>query len=603
MLCESLCAAAIVILSASSKTSILVAQSGCGSHGRRMASQGSSIYDTPTSGGDLESNCGSDNHVQRGTFVLVMAERKQHKTVCLTARPCFLFRLKQETMTVIYPQMQEEFTPRYLNLLMAHLDSCKDVCDYFGISTALVPFTDEKKKIVGFTVKSYRNPGADSKDEFDFAYDPFWDDGTDFDALYKGIDDEYGDAPKDPYPEIVNKVPDDDDQIIDITKKWVNKLMSDMGICPFTSGAEMAGLPIGNVFYGVDRCSGFEDMYHGYWKEVVRLERNPEKDISTTLLITPEFCLDNIELFDSFTTTLTQPLAALGIEDLLQLVFFHPNWSFRDGSARSGEQEAANYARRSPWPMINLLRTSQVRAAQKGIPTGLVYKQNEKTLQSIGVDRLEKMMRLRDWSDIADLKVNRREMDALKIAQDFQQTGAIRQEDTSIELDATPAANKVRRSQVDQGNLVNVLMQALEKRLGKTEEGKPSPLSGPETSATAMATDVLMGELEHVAGALTETAEVISKDDDVTTEAVTDNDEKEYSETDELKKAKQARMEKARQAIFDDLRSAENPSKDRGPLGRGDEMGDVLFGKGGIASALADEDEIFPEGMNPDSFF
>jgi hypothetical protein len=515
-----------------------------------------------------------------------------------------LVHRKQETMTVIYPQMQEEFTPRYLNLLMAHLDSCKDVCDHFGISTALIPFTDNKKKIVGFTVKSYRNPGADSKDEFDFDYDPMWDDGTDFDALYKGIDDEYGDAPKDPYPEIVNKVPDDDEEIIDITKKWVNKLMSDMGVCPFTSGPDLAGLPIGTVFYGVDRCSGFEDMYHGYWKEVVRLERNPEKDISTTLLITPEFCLDNVELFDSFTTTLTQPLAALGIEDLLQLVFFHPNWSFRDGSARSGEQEAANYARRSPWPMINLLRTSQVRAAQKGIPTGLVYKQNEKTLQSIGVDRLEAMLRMRDWSDIADLKVNRREMDALKIAQDFQQTGAVRKDDMSIALDATPAANKVNPRQVDQGNLVNVLMQALEKRLGKTEVGKPLPLTGPETSATAMATDVLMGELVLIAEADMETAEVISKDDEMTTEVVVTNDNKEYSETDELRKAKEARMEKARQAIFEDLRSDENASKNRGPSGRGrDEMTDVLFGRGGIASALADEDEIFPEGMNPDSFY
>jgi hypothetical protein len=56
-------------------------------------------------------------------------------------------------------------------------------------------------------------------------------------------------------------------------------------------------------------------------------------------------------------------------------VFFHPLWTFRDGGARFGDGAAANYARRSPWPMINILRTSQVRAAQRGIPTGLVYTQ------------------------------------------------------------------------------------------------------------------------------------------------------------------------------------------------------------------------------------
>jgi hypothetical protein len=51
--------------------------------------------------------------------------------------------------------------------------------------------------------------------------------------------------------------------------------------------------------------------------------------------------------------------------------------------------------------------------------------------------------------------------------------------------------------QVEEGNLVNVLAQALEKRLGKgtKSEDRITPLSGPETSATAMVTDVLLKEL------------------------------------------------------------------------------------------------------------
>jgi Protein of unknown function (DUF1415) len=58
--------------------------------------------------------------------------------------------------------------------------------------------------------------------------------------------------------------------------------------------------------------------------------------------------------------------------------------------ARTGEEMgAANFARRSPWPMINILRTPQVRAAQKGIPTGQVYKQNEERLSAVGTSTLE----------------------------------------------------------------------------------------------------------------------------------------------------------------------------------------------------------------------
>ena len=64
--------------------------------------------------------------------------------------------------------MEDQFNPRYLNLVTAHLDSCKDVCDYFGISTTLVPFVKEGN-VKGFTIKSFRNPDSDSEDmKFDY---------------------------------------------------------------------------------------------------------------------------------------------------------------------------------------------------------------------------------------------------------------------------------------------------------------------------------------------------------------------------------------------------------------------------------------------------
>eukprot|EP00978_Attheya_sp_CCMP212_P032559 scaffold127838_cov46-Attheya_sp.AAC.1 len=407
---------------------------------------------------------------------------------------------------------------------MGHLDACKDVCDDFGTKTVLLPYrpNEQNPKVTGFTVKSYRNPKSgnnnnddgveEEEDEYQFDYDPFWDDGNELDhSAFLGDDDDDdkdGSAVEQQnYPEIVNKVPSDDEEIVDLSKRWVDTMMSDMGICPFTSGPDLAGLPMGQVFYTVDRSTKMEDMYARYWKEVVRVEQNNEKDLSTTLLVAPEFCLENVELFENFSTTLTQPLEALGVEDLLQLVFFHPLWTFRDGGARSGMGSAANYARRSPWPMINILRTSQVRAAQKGIPTGLVYQQNEKTLTNVGTEQLETMLRLRDWSAISDVKVNRRDMEALRVAQDLQQSGTVAEQDQDLIHDSTPAANRrLDERQVDGGDLLNVVLQALEKRLGllsntnnMNESGHPQALSGAETSAAMMATDYVLEELDRVA--------------------------------------------------------------------------------------------------------
>jgi hypothetical protein len=522
-------------------------------------------------------------------------------------------------MTVIYPEMQAKLQePRYLNLFMAHLDHCKDVCDHFGISTALVPYT-QGGKIVGFTAKSFKkqkddddiDSGSDdlkeedNDDEYNFDYDPMWDDGTDFEALYSGIDDE--DMAVDPYPAIETPIPDDDDKIIASTKQWVQALCSDMGICPFSPNANVAGLPVGPVFYKVDRHSTVEDVYAAYWEEVVRVEMNPEKDLATTLLILPEFQFNNIELFETFSTTLTQPLAALQVEDLLQLVFFHPQWSFRDGGERSGAGQAANYARRSPWPMINILRTNQVRAAQKGIPTGLVYKQNEKSLNKVGVDKLETMLRLRDWTPVTDsneYKVNRREYDALKIAQDYQQTGVIDKKDMSLAGDATPAANKVNVEAVEQGNLVKILQQALEKRLGKTPTSTTAgsvvkPLTGPETSATAMASDFLIKQLDQMAaninadgdGSTSSPGPTAPSSAAAAAVSTTSTDSAGDAPPPELLAARQRHLDAARRALLSDVAGGGDEDEDRYDSERGNEMSNVMFGRSGVMPRSDDDDD------------
>ena len=285
--------------------------------------------------------------------------------------------------------------------------------------------------------------------------------------------------------------------------KWVDTMMSNMGICPFTSGPDMAGLPLGKVFYTVDRCNKVEHVYARYWKELVRLEQNNERDLSTTLLLLPEFSLRNVELFENLSITLTQPLEPLQLEDLTQLVFFHPRWTFRDGGANraGGDSQSANYARRSPWPMINLLRTTQVRAAQKGIPTGLVYTQNEKTLTGIGSKKLEFMLQERNWKDLDGTKVNRREHDALSMAKDMQELATQGKDDAVDKIvkdsigkgyDENAAVNKADKSQIEGGDLVNVLMEALQKRL------YGNGLTGAETSATFMAIDFLFEELQDI---------------------------------------------------------------------------------------------------------
>ena len=201
------------------------------------------------------------------------------------------------------------------------------------------------------------------------------------------------------FPEELN-----DDIVLADTKEWVRKVMGDFGVCPFTINPNKAGIPSGGGRYTVSRARSVEEAFLSFWKDVVAMLSVPEKEIATVLTIYPELSMfGDYEFFEEFCNCLGDALGAstMALEKELQLVFFHPKFVFRDGQARSGiEEGAANFARRGPWPMVNILRTPQVRAAQKGIPTGQVYIQNEERLNKVGTRVLKKMLYDRDWQGL-----------------------------------------------------------------------------------------------------------------------------------------------------------------------------------------------------------
>eukprot|EP00968_Pinguiococcus_pyrenoidosus_P014784 scaffold1350_cov249-Pinguiococcus_pyrenoidosus.AAC.10 len=213
-----------------------------------------------------------------------------------------------------------------------------------------------------------------------------------------------------------------DAELVEINKRWVQSVVAGLGVCPFATSSERAGLPLGEVAYPIVRCTDAETMYKAFWSEVARLQDTDERSLSTTMLVAPSFCLRSADSFDVFSTTLTRALEPLAVDegDLgIQLVFFHPGYEFRDGADRmqaadsdsqaARDAAAGNFARRSPHPMINILRTPQVRAAQRVIPTGAVYVQNQRTLGQVGTERLQDMLEQAEWEGLQDYKVDRRE--------------------------------------------------------------------------------------------------------------------------------------------------------------------------------------------------
>ncbi|KAF6004611.1 hypothetical protein F1559_004723 [Cyanidiococcus yangmingshanensis] len=188
-----------------------------------------------------------------------------------------------------------------------------------------------------------------------------------------------------------------DDCILTETRRWVQHLIVDAAVCPFMMSSERGGLPAGNVRYAISHAMSPEQIYLDFWREVALLRKATAKEIATTLLVLPA-ALGGIDGFDAMSGPLVSALETLQLESFIQLVFFHPEYAFRDGRDRISVQgaqggHAANFVRRSPYPMINILRTEQVQRGQRGIPTELVYRRNESLMREIGTERLAQMLR------------------------------------------------------------------------------------------------------------------------------------------------------------------------------------------------------------------
>ena len=64
--------------------------------------------------------------------------------------------------------------------------------------------------------------------------------------------------------------------------------------------------------------------------------------------------------------------------------------------------------------MVNLLRTPQVRAAQKGVPTGSVYTTNEDNLAAVGAAELDRMLEAREWGPLLEKKFKAHNVDVIR---------------------------------------------------------------------------------------------------------------------------------------------------------------------------------------------
>jgi hypothetical protein len=175
--------------------------------------------------------------------------------------------------------------------------------------------------------------------------------------------------------------------VIRQTKNWVEEIVIGLNLCPFAS------LPFKNetIEYTVNSDDSTEQHLHQLADGFSKLDKTT--NIETSLLIYP----DAYQKFDDYLEFLH--LANLLLEDLnysgiYQLASFHPDYRFAD----SAENDASNFSNRSPYPMLHLIRESDLEKAISSYSANYsnieqVPENNIKKLRDIGYKEMQEKLK------------------------------------------------------------------------------------------------------------------------------------------------------------------------------------------------------------------
>lgn len=211
-------------------------------------------------------------------------------------------------------------------------------------------------------------------------------------------------------------------EVLRVCQAWVQAMIADFDVCPYTANSTAAGLPLAPIRYTISNARTVIEAVDDYWSEVFHLIATNEREVSTVLLVYPFMDLfRSFDKFDEFSLQLEDALTESkmnGIE--FDNVFFHPEYRFidRDGQAylifdeETGEPlglssdllDPVSYSRRSPWPIVNILRSPFVKLAQKNMPEGRVFQKNRQRLTEVGNFLLQDMLEKKEWTDLPIIK-------------------------------------------------------------------------------------------------------------------------------------------------------------------------------------------------------
>jgi uncharacterized protein len=168
------------------------------------------------------------------------------------------------------------------------------------------------------------------------------------------------------------------DEIIATTRKWLERAVIGLNLCPFAKAVHVKG----QVRYVVSAARSEDVLLDDLERELKFLAEAAPAEVDTTLLITPEVLTD-FDDFANFLDLVEVVLRTNGLVGTLQVASFHPDYVFADADP----DDIANHTNRAPYPTLHLLREASLARATAAFPDAAdIYEHNIETLRNLGLE-------------------------------------------------------------------------------------------------------------------------------------------------------------------------------------------------------------------------
>lgn len=168
-------------------------------------------------------------------------------------------------------------------------------------------------------------------------------------------------------------------------RAWLESFVIGLNLCPFARPL----LDSPSLRIAICESTSHRENQRAFLAELDHLQACTEAEVATTLLVLPH-SLQDFEDYLDFIDQCQRLLSAAGLEGVVQLASFHPDYLF----AGEALDDPSHYSNRSPYPMIHLLREDMLsRVLDDGADPGLIPARNIQTLRGLGVAELERRRR------------------------------------------------------------------------------------------------------------------------------------------------------------------------------------------------------------------